>query len=170
MGDAGLRLGSTLHAEGLLELVEQKMGCSCTVEAEKFLLVGAEGLEHEEEIFVHIARAALPEAFDYVFVSHMETDEAGGVFALHEAFLDMKVICGHLAARELPGWTMQAGSFLRYGNGVGQTMKASWADEVSAIDAERVPHAEKRGRLQQTLSALSPRFVAVGHGFCLECA
>lgn len=49
-------------------------------------------------------------------------------------------------------------------------MKASWADEVSAIDAERVPHAEKRGRLQQTLSALSPRFVAVGHGFCLECA
>lgn len=113
MGDAGLRLGSTLHAEGLLELVEQKMGCSCTMEAEEFLAVGAEGLEHEEEIFVNIVRADLPEAFDYVFVSHMETDEAGGVFALHEAFLDMKVICGHLAARELPGWTMQAGSFLR---------------------------------------------------------
>ncbi|GEM_PF-1587451 len=142
------------------------MGCSCTMEAEKFLLVGAEGLEHEEEIFVHIARAALPEAFDYVFVSHMETDEAGGVFALYEAFHDMKVICGHLAARGLPGWTMQVESFLRHGNGVGQTMKASWADEVFAIDAERMSHAEKRGRLQQTLSALSPRFVAVGHGFC----
>lgn len=42
MGDAGLHLGSTLHAEGLLELVEQKMGCSCTMEAEKFLPVGAE--------------------------------------------------------------------------------------------------------------------------------
>ncbi len=100
----------------------------------------------------------------------METDEAGGVFALYEAFHDMKVICGHLAARGLPGWTMQVGSFLRYRNGVGQTMMASWADEVFAIDAERVSHAEKRGRLQQTLSALSPRFVAVGHGFCLECA
>lgn len=146
------------------------MDCFCTMEAEKFLLVGAEGLEHEEEIFVHIARAALPEVFDYVFVSHMETDEAGGVFALHEAFLDMKVICGHLAARGLSGWAMQVESFLRYGNGVGQTMKASWTDEVSAVDAERVPHAEKRGRFQQTLSALPPRFVAVGHGFCLECA
>lgn len=40
----------------------------------------------------------------YVFVSHMESDEAAGVFALREAYPDLVVICGGLAARELPGF------------------------------------------------------------------
>lgn len=172
---------------------------------------------------VQQARSIIPEIkevlggrpLDYVFVSHMESDEAGGVFALHEAFPEMRIICGHLAARELPGWGYEgtvvpedaasmlsdgeldlqfvdypaevhdqmgllayerssgilysADLFLRYGNGVGQTMKASWADEVAAIDAERVPNAAQCTELQKDLLALSPRFVAVGHGFCLDC-
>lgn len=34
----------------------------------------------------------------------MESDEAAGVFALREAYPDLAVICGGLAARELPGF------------------------------------------------------------------
>lgn len=41
---------------------------------------------------------------EYVFVSRMESDEAGGLTVLKEVFPNMKVICGQLAARELPGW------------------------------------------------------------------
>lgn len=41
---------------------------------------------------------------EYVFVSRMESDEAGGLTVLKEVFPNIKVICGQLAARELPGW------------------------------------------------------------------
>lgn len=34
----------------------------------------------------------------------MESDEAGGLTVLKEVFPNIKVICGQLAARELPGW------------------------------------------------------------------
>lgn len=34
----------------------------------------------------------------------MESDEAGGLAVLKEVFLNIKVICGQLAARELSGW------------------------------------------------------------------
>ena len=40
----------------------------------------------------------------YVLVSHMESDEAAGVFALREAYPDLPVVCGNLAARELTGF------------------------------------------------------------------
>ncbi len=152
---------------------------------------------------------------DYVLVSHMESDEAGGVFELRRAFPHMEVICGQLAARELPGWgydgpivSVQGGQvlrqngldlriidypaevhdqmgilaldqrsgllysadlFLRFGNGVGKTLDASWVDEVNAIDAQRVPNDALRRQLQDSLRELTPRFVAVGHGFCLDC-
>lgn len=152
---------------------------------------------------------------DYVLVSHMESDEAGGVFELRRAFPNVKVICGQLAARELPVWgydgalvPVQGGQvleedgldlrivdypaevhdqmgivaldqrsglfysadlFLRFGNGVGKTVEASWEDEVRTIDAQRVPNDALRSQLQESLLELSPTFVAVGHGFCLDC-
>lgn len=169
------------------------------------------------------ARAIIPQIrevlggrdLDYVLVSHMESDEAGGVFELRRAFPHMEVICGQLAARELPGWgydgpivSVQGGQvlrqngldlriidypaevhdqmgilaldqrsgllysadlFLRFGNGVGKTLDASWVDEVNAIDAQRVPNDALRRQLQDSLRELTPRFVAVGHGFCLDC-
>lgn len=169
------------------------------------------------------AKAALPEvkkvlggcSLKYVFVSHMESDEAGGLSVWRAAYPDLKVVCGSLAARELPGWgydgetvaisggdELEDGNlslrfvdypsevhlqdgvlclernsgvfyssdlFLRFGNGVGQTMRAKWADEVASIDERRVPGAGACAKLKADLAALDPRFVAVGHGFCLEC-
>ncbi|MGN0194779.1 MAG: MBL fold metallo-hydrolase [Pseudoramibacter sp.] len=150
-----------------------------------------------------------------VFVSHMESDEAGGVSVLKREWPDLTVVTSGLAARELPGYgykgdilvkrggdTLEDGDlnltfvdypaevhlqngllayeqntgifysadlFLRFGNGVGKTVDANWADEVAAIDAARVPDDALRAKLQDTLKTLSPKFVAVGHGFCLNC-
>lgn len=170
------------------------------------------------------ARAILPDLkavlgdrpLKYVFVSHMESDEAGGLSVLREAYPELQVICGELAARELPGYgyegtivaehggdVLEDGGldlafvdypaevhlqngllclerntgvfyssdlFLRFGNGVGETVEASWEDEVAAIGADRVPVEAAREKLKADLLEFAPRFVAVGHGFCLECA
>lgn len=172
---------------------------------------------------VQQAEAALPQVKEalggrglkYVFVSHMESDEAGGLPVWRTAYPDLKVVCGNLAARELPGWgydgevvavsggdeladgdlslsfvdypsevhlqdglvclernsgiLYSANLFLRFGNGAGQTVEAKWEDEVAAIDEERVPGAGACAKLKADLMELAPRFVAVGHGFCLKC-
>lgn len=58
---------------------------------------------------------------------------------------------------------------LRFGNGGGKIEKTSWEVEVNDIDVERVPIPAKAQQLHSVLGQVHPAFVAVGHGFCLEC-
>lgn len=51
----------------------------------------------------------------YVFVSHMESDEAGGVFVLQKAWPDLTVIASPLTARELPGYGYNGKIISRHG-------------------------------------------------------
>lgn len=67
------------------------------------------------------------------------------------------------------GILYSADLFLSFGNGVSKTIDARWEDEVAAIGQERVPNEKLLGRLKADLSELVPRFVAVGHGFCMRC-
>ncbi len=67
------------------------------------------------------------------------------------------------------GILYSADLFLRFGNGVGKTIDARWEDEVATIEQERVPNEELLEKLKADLSGLAPRFVAVGHGFCMRC-
>lgn len=129
-------------------------------------------------------------------------------------FPNIKVICGQLAARELPGWdytgevvakcggeVFQEGELdllfvdypseihdqngllvfdkasgifyssdlmQRFGGAAGKTIQASWADEVNVISDSRVPVEEKREKLKAELLEITLKFVAVGHGFCIE--
>lgn len=61
---------------------------------------------------VQQAKAVLPEIreilgdwpLDYIFVSHMESDECGGLSVLLQAYPEVTVLCSGLAARELPGY------------------------------------------------------------------
>lgn len=172
-------------------------------------------VQQAESILPDIKKILGDKPLKYVFVSHMESDEAGGVFELLKAYPDLTVVCGNLAARELPGYgytgkikAVSAGEtmtdrsldlqfvnypaevhgqngvlcleknsgifysadlFLRFGNGVGKTIDSAWKDEVMAIDAARVPEADQRKKLQDSLLEISPEFVAVGHGFCMKC-
>lgn len=58
------------------------------------------------------AQAVLPEikeilgkrALKYIFISHVESDEAGGIGIFQKEYPDVTVICSDLAARELPGY------------------------------------------------------------------
>lgn len=151
----------------------------------------------------------------YVFVSHMESDEAGGLRVLQKEYPDLTVIAGAITARELPGYgytgkmiTRRSGEsltdgdlslsfidypsevhlqdgllaceknsgilysadlFLRFGNGMGQVIRKDWHSEVEHIDTQRVPNEEARKKLQQHLESLHPAFLAVGHGYCIDC-
>ena len=151
----------------------------------------------------------------YIFVSHMESDEAGGIPVFKKEYPNVVVICGNLAARELAGYGYEgnilakcgediiedselklrlfdypaevhnqdgivcleensgifysADLMLRYGNGVGNVIKSAWRDEVEAINEERIKDDKQREELQSRLHKVNPNFIAVGHGYCVEC-
>ena len=151
----------------------------------------------------------------YVFVSHVESDECGGLSVILDAWPEVTVLCGALAARELPGYgyggRVVVGSpeaplrdgelslrfisypsevhlqdgltcyeenrgifyssdlMLRFGDGRGKTLQARWEDEVKAVSLDRVPDEARLTALGEGLLSVAPRFVAVGHGFCVEC-
>ncbi len=171
--------------------------------------------QQAEKILPDIKKILGDKPLKYIFVSHVESDECGGISILKKAYPDVTVICGELAARELPGYgytgviqkkkggeTFTDGELklkfvdypsevhlqngilcfeensgilysgdiaLRFGNGVGETIKGSWIDEVNAIDAERVPNEKALAEFKEDLKAISPNLIAVGHGFCIDC-
>lgn len=40
----------------------------------------------------------------YLFISHLESDECGGLSIFKEEYPDLQIICSNLASRELPGY------------------------------------------------------------------
>lgn len=81
----------------------------------QYLLLG------EEPILVHTgnmvqAKAILPqlkealagEELKYIFVSHFESDECGGLSIILEEFSKVKVICSEITARQLSGFGINA--------------------------------------------------------------
>ncbi|MDO4571772.1 MAG: hypothetical protein Q4C13_00265 [Clostridia bacterium] len=149
----------------------------------------------------------------YIFVSHMESDECGGLSALLRAYPEACVLCSPLCARELPGFgfggrirpcrggdiledgglrlrffdypsevhlqdgllCFEEGSGVFYsadlmrqmGDGAGRLRDGGWQTEVANIGLASVPSKSRLQRLQKTLLEVSPRFIAVGHGFCV---
>ena len=180
--------------------------------AETSVLFATGAMKQAQAILPQVQELLAGRPLRYIFVSHMESDECGGLSALLRAYPDARVICSALAARELPGYGIEchalpvsggmrvtdgaldleifdcpaevhlqngivglehgSGVFYsadlmqRFGNGGGQCMQASWAQEVDAI---RLPDANRTDALKQALRSVSPRFVAVGHGFCIQC-
>ncbi|MGN0275341.1 MAG: MBL fold metallo-hydrolase [Chordicoccus sp.] len=178
------------------------------------ILFAAGTAQQAEAILPDLKQILGNKPLKYVFISHMESDEAGGVFVLRREYPDLQVISSELTARELPGYgytgtiipkkggaelkdgaldltfvdypaevhlqnglvcleknsgiLYSADLFLRWGNGIGKTVDSTWKDEVSAINEERVPNEETRAALQEKLMKLDPKFVAVGHGFCVK--
>ena len=58
---------------------------------------------------------------------------------------------------------------LSFGNGIGKTKTSDWKKEVEAIPFERVPNEHKLRKLKDSLLKISPKFIAVGHGYCINC-
>ena len=58
---------------------------------------------------------------------------------------------------------------LSFGNGIGKTKESDWKSEIESIPLERVPNEKKLRELKDSLQKISPKFVAVGHGYCINC-
>lgn len=172
-------------------------------------------LEQAAAILPEIKKILGEKTLGYVFISHMESDECGGVSAFLKEYPQVQILCSNLTARELPGYgytgkikavssqeelkdgelslqfvdypsevhlqngivcyEKNSGIFysadlmLRFGNGVGKHMEENWLKEVDAINEERIPNKEKLAKLKKDLSVINPKYIAVGHGYCVEC-
>ncbi|MCQ2356399.1 MAG: hypothetical protein MJ014_05200 [Methanocorpusculum sp.] len=56
----------------------------------------------------------------YILVSHMESDECGGLAVFREAYPEVTVVCSVLAARELAGFGYPGSLLAKNGGGVVQ--------------------------------------------------
>ncbi|MBQ3427474.1 MAG: MBL fold metallo-hydrolase [Clostridia bacterium] len=183
--------------------------------SEPSILFAAGTVQQAKQILPEIKEILGDRELKYIFVSHMESDEAGGIPVFKKEYPGLTVICGDLAARELSGYGYEgniiaecdgeliedgelrlrlfdypaevhnqngllcleensgifysADLMLRYGNEVGNTIRSDWHDEVNSITAERIKDDKQRKELQCSLHQIDPRFVAVGHGYCIEC-
>ena len=75
---------------------------------------------------------------------------------------------GLLAMENRRGMFFSSDLMLRSGEEIGTVKEFNWHMEVNNIRSEQVPDTDRRGKLQQTLLKLNPRFVATGHGPCIK--
>lgn len=179
------------------------------------ILFAAGTVQQAEKMLPQIQAVLGSRPLQYVFVSHVESDECGGVGVLRRAYPDLTVIGSPLCARELPGYgydgpvlvasperKLEEGDlslrffaypsevhlqngllcleensgilytsdlFLSYGPAGGETRRVSWPQAVAGLDTGAVPDPARAAALKEDLLSISPRFAAVGHGFCLDC-
>ncbi len=182
---------------------------------EPAILFAAGTVKQAENVLPQIKEILQGRELKYIFVSHIESDECGGISIYQKEYPNIQIICSIIGARELPGFGytgellpssagatikdgdldlqffnypsevhMQSGLvclernsgvfysadlMLRYGNGVNQVIFGKWKNEVENIDLDRIPSADGLKQLKSDLVAVEPSFIAVGHGFCMEC-
>ncbi|MCC6146242.1 MAG: MBL fold metallo-hydrolase [Anaerolineaceae bacterium] len=150
----------------------------------------------------------------YIFVSHFEADECGGLSLISGSFPEAVTVCSEVTARQLvgfgyknkiltkkPGEKLISNSYeleffsypsemhlwegllalenrrgiffssdimIRRGQANGIIIDTAWNTEINNIRPEQVPDPERLAQLQKTLTQLSPKLVATGHGPCLR--
>ena len=57
---------------------------------------------------------------------------------------------------------------MRAGDGAGQITHSYWSEEVHATNMRQIPNRISLRQLHKDLSEIQPRFIAVGHGFCMN--
>jgi len=150
----------------------------------------------------------------YVFVSHFEAEECGGLPLVVASFPEAVTICSEVTARQLagfgynhavitkkPGEKLVSNSYelefisypsemhlwegllvienrrgiffssdimIRRGEAAGIITDSVWRTEINNIRPEQVPDPEQLDQMRNTLTQLSPKLVATGHGACLR--
>ena len=178
------------------------------------VLVHTGSIDQTERIIPQLKEVLGDKKLKYIFISHFESDECGGLSLLLKNFPETTAICSGITARQLIGFgiTNKAiikkpgekiiGSnyeleFISYpsevhlweglllienkrgilfssdlifgmGEANGEVVDGNWQKEVDAITSDQIPSTEYRAKVQQTLSKLSPKFAAVGHGQCIK--
>lgn len=71
---------------------------------EPAILFAAGTIQQAKAILPQIKKILSGKELKYIFVSHMESDECGGLPVLLQAYPEVTVICSALGERELPGY------------------------------------------------------------------
>ncbi|TGE31697.1 MBL fold metallo-hydrolase [Desulfosporosinus sp. Sb-LF] len=184
------------------------------IPAKEPLLIHTGNVQQANALVPQLKATLNGESLKYIFISHFEADECGGLSYILEQFPEAKTICSEVTARQLSGFGFtneviikKAGEkittdnyelefisypsemhlwegllamenrrgiffssdlMIRFGEATGLVVDADWTTEIKNIKPEQVPDPEKRKQLQNTLSQLNPKFVATGHGPCLN--
>lgn len=57
---------------------------------------------------------------------------------------------------------------MRAGDGAGKVTHSTWKDEVNATNTRQVPNRTLVHSLKKDLMGIEPKFIAVGHGVCMN--
>lgn len=68
------------------------------------ILFAAGTVQQAEQNLPKIKKILSGKELKYIFVSHIESDECGGLSVFQKEYPSVQVICSQLAARELPGY------------------------------------------------------------------
>lgn len=86
----------------------------------QYLLLGAEPLlvhagtrDQTIEILPQLVKILGSNKLQYIFISHFESDECGGLSLIKEYFPDSKAICSQVTARQLQGFGLASDSIVK---------------------------------------------------------
>lgn len=156
--------------------------------AEPSILFAAGTAGQAEAVLPQIKEILNGRKLKYIFVSHIESDECGGVSVIQGEYPDVQVICSYLGARELPGFgytgkliPAASETVIRDGD-----LSLRFFDYPAEVHLQNgIVCLEKNSGIfysadlmlrfgngtGQVISedTVKPSFLAVGHGFCVEC-
>jgi flavorubredoxin len=178
------------------------------------MLIATGTTQQAETIIPEIKNILGDRLLSSILVSHMESDECGGIFRIHELWPEAVVVCSEMTGRELYGFgytgkikTVKGGEILKgtdyeleaidypsevhlqngclfferkrgilysadlmlsFGMAAGKVIEKNWEQAVGEIGIERIPNEVFLHEMKKRLLAIHPRFVAVGHGYCLK--
>lgn len=106
------------------------------------LLVHTGNFQQAKTLLPKIEEVLGDKPLKYIFVSHFESDECGGLGQILTRYPKAKTICSAITAREL--------------------------NEVKNISEQQIPNTKLRLKLQEELLTISPELIATGHGECIK--
>lgn len=182
--------------------------------ADEPVLIHTGNIQQAEALIPQLKAALGDKQLKYIFISHFEADECGGLSVILKHYPEAKPICSEVTARQLTGFGItnnavvkKLGEKLNLGNhelefisypsemhlweglllmenknGIffssdlvfrlgeanGSVIEGNWQEEVNSITPQQVSDPDRKAKLQETLTQLNPKFVAVGHGPCLK--
>ena len=181
-----------------------------------YLLMGDEAilihtgtLNYSKELIPKLKEVLDGKNLKYIYVSHFESDECGGLSEILKAYPDSKVICSETTSRQLMGFGItfnvvvkNGGEFIEengyklrflkypsemhlwdgllmyeenrnvlfssdlffgFGKIHGEVRCGNWEEELKNSGAFQISQ-----ELVAEISKLSPKFIATGHGQCIE--
>lgn len=95
---------------------------------------------------------------------------SGDDFEFHiiEYPAEAHLLSGILIYEEKRALFFSSDLMMRAGDGAGEVLSSDWRDEIRATGLRQVPNNQLLRALRHDLNQIDPRFVAVGHGYCLK--